>query len=55
VDVVKRLEGELIRDWRRLQNEQIPAVKTAALKAYYEKLASYRKSLAWSIELVPVR
>ena len=51
MNLMKRLEGELIRDWQKLQNERVPALKTAALKVYYEKLASYRKSLAFNLEV----
>lgn len=53
---IKRLERELILDWQRLQLETIPEIKAAALRAYYLKYAIYRKSRAWSLELlVPVQ
>lgn len=51
--LMKKLERELILDWQQLQLETIPALKSKALKAYYVKLASYRKSRAWSLELSP--
>lgn len=52
--VLKRLEQELILDWQNVQMECIPAVKAAALKAYYVKLALYRKTRVWSLELSSV-
>jgi len=48
---MKTLERELVRDWQRLQAEKIPAIKAAALKAYYSKLAAYQKSREWSLNL----
>lgn len=50
--LLKRLERELILDWQRLQLETIPAIKSAGLKAYYVKLAIYRKERTWSLELL---
>ncbi len=52
MDLMKRLESELILDWQRLQLEIIPEIKSAALKAYYVKLAHYRKSRVWHQELL---
>jgi hypothetical protein len=49
---MKKLERELILDWQRLQQEIIPELKSAALKAYYVKLAIYRKERIWSLELL---
>lgn len=49
---MKRLEQELILDWRRLQMETIPEFKAAALKAYYVKLALYHKARSWHMELL---
>lgn len=51
--LMKRPERELILDWQKLQKEAIPAVKAVALKAYYIKLALFRRSRAWSLELAP--
>jgi hypothetical protein len=50
--LMKRLERELILEWQRLQLETIASVKATGLRAYYLKLAEYRKSRAWSLELV---
>jgi hypothetical protein len=50
--LMKRLEQELIQDWQRLQLETIPAIKSAALKAYYVKLTIYRKERTWTLNLL---
>lgn len=52
MNLMKKLERELILDWQRLQLETIPEIKSAALKAYYAKFARYRKSRAWNLELL---
>lgn len=49
---LKKLERELLLDWQKLQLETIPEIKAAALKAYYVKFESYRKSRAWGLELL---
>jgi hypothetical protein len=50
--LMKKLERELILDWQRLQREIVPELKAAALKAYYIKLANYRKERIWNLELL---
>lgn len=51
---MKSLERELILDWQQLQRMMIPETKTAALKAYYAKLALYRRHQVWNLELQPL-
>lgn len=51
--LMKSLERELILDWQRLQMMIVPETKTVALKAYYTKLALYRRQRIWSLELRP--
>lgn len=52
MNLMKRLECELILDWQRIQLEMIPEIKSAALKAYYLKFAIYRKARTWNMELL---
>lgn len=50
--LIKKLERQLILEWHLVQLETVPEIKSIALKAYYMKLALYRKARAWSQELL---
>ena len=46
--LLEKLELDLKCDWQRLQLELKPDLKALALKAYYLKLALYKKAKIWS-------
>lgn len=50
--ILKRLEVELVQDWRKLQLEPSPSLKLAAIKAYYAKYALYRRTREWGYEVL---
>lgn len=53
MDILKRLEKELILEWHKLQLEIIPGVKAAAIKAYYIKYRYYRQQKEHQSLMIP--
>ncbi len=53
MEYLKRLEAELMREWRSIQIEKFPRIKEAALKAYYKKLRIYHGHRAHCLRMNP--
>lgn len=43
MEILKKIETELIQEWHQAQMELIPHIKAAAIRAYYLKFRSYQK------------
>jgi hypothetical protein len=49
MDYYKRTESELLLAWHKIQREKVPALREAALKAYYQKLRVFQKQKAQNL------